>query len=572
MPHVIAIIGARLNSSRLPGKHLLNLAGKPLIYRIFQRLEQVSQIDEVILATTADATNQPLVAWCEANQKQVFAFDGDVNNLTGRLDAIISQKQPDCIVYVCGDSPLIEPRTLSRLIQALFEQNAEAAYVGLKDGAPSIHEGFDVYSASLWNRIVAMSKTPTEREHVGVVLRPIFEELRKAIITDDSIFYRLHHRLSVDTPSDYQFMETIYDRWHAEHSNDVIVDLPAVISWLEKEPDLRAINGKVRQKTPVESSLRVLLLVSQGPTIGLGHLTRTIRAARALQDAVSAGVALLIAGPPLEIKGLRLIPHRFTENLSEALEAEGAKADVIISDLHHSQVDPTLLSKLGDLKRAGVRLASIDFCLPKALVHLNWVPSFYMRPGVAEPDKHRYGWDCYLLESTIKTRHQSNDGPVIAALSGGSDAFGLGSLLPKHIDALLPEDCSIIWVQGPYAPAPDIPANPRLIWTLMHNPSDLNGVLAQCSHAITVYGVSFFECLAAKLTTVVITPNQDPGEMAALDEAQAALRFEDPLAAVTGMANLLHGTSKKPKKSPLREGGPERLALAIRDLAGKNPI
>ena len=58
---VLAVVAARLNSSRLPGKQLLDLAGEPLIERLFQRLQQVAEIDQLVLATTADPYNQPLL-------------------------------------------------------------------------------------------------------------------------------------------------------------------------------------------------------------------------------------------------------------------------------------------------------------------------------------------------------------------------------------------------------------------------------------------------------------------------------------------------------------------------------
>ncbi len=70
---VLAVIGARLNSSRLPRKHMLDLAGKPLIARIFERLERVSVIDKLVLATTADDYNKPMVTWAEQAGKSVLA-------------------------------------------------------------------------------------------------------------------------------------------------------------------------------------------------------------------------------------------------------------------------------------------------------------------------------------------------------------------------------------------------------------------------------------------------------------------------------------------------------------------
>jgi spore coat polysaccharide biosynthesis protein SpsF (cytidylyltransferase family) len=119
---IVGIIGARLNSSRLPRKHLLDLAGAPLIARMFERLERVPEIDRLVLATTADDYNRPLVEWAEANGKSVFAFAGDVNDLVGRVDAVVRAENPDIVLYLCGDSPLMEPDSISAWIQAYLRE------------------------------------------------------------------------------------------------------------------------------------------------------------------------------------------------------------------------------------------------------------------------------------------------------------------------------------------------------------------------------------------------------------------------------------------------------------------
>jgi len=104
--NIVAIIGARLNSSRLPAKHLLPLAGKPLIERLVERLKRSQSIDQMVLATTADDFNQPLIDWAKG-KLDCYVHHGDVNDLMGRVDAVVTRYNPDIIVYICGDSPLV---------------------------------------------------------------------------------------------------------------------------------------------------------------------------------------------------------------------------------------------------------------------------------------------------------------------------------------------------------------------------------------------------------------------------------------------------------------------------------
>ena len=98
----VAIIGARLSSKRLPGKQLLPLAGKPLISHIVTRLRQVEQIDEIIVATTNEPVNQPLCDWTDAEAVTAFAWDGDQNDVVGRVDAAFKASGARHFVYVCG--------------------------------------------------------------------------------------------------------------------------------------------------------------------------------------------------------------------------------------------------------------------------------------------------------------------------------------------------------------------------------------------------------------------------------------------------------------------------------------
>ena len=311
MPKTIAVIGARLNSSRLPRKHLLDLAGQPLIARIIQRLSAVPEFDNIILATTADPYNQPLVELATASGWSVFPFDGDVNDLVGRIDAVVRQERAEMLVYVCGDSPLVEPTTISRMIQTLRD-HPEAGTVHLDPGEHRyvIHEGFDIYRRSLWDRLVSLATRPHEREHVGASLKDR-DDVRAVSLKEDPEFCQLHHRLSVDTPSDYRFMREVYRSWYAQHEADSLVSLAHVINRLQNEPELAAINATVHQKTLHQRSAAILLIGE------CGRLQRLLAIIEMLQDRYAAGVFLIIVGDRKDTSSdLCLIPHHQTHRAS----------------------------------------------------------------------------------------------------------------------------------------------------------------------------------------------------------------------------------------------------------------
>ncbi len=329
----LAVVAARLNSSRLPGKQLLDLAGKPLIERIFERLERVPSLTQAVLATTADPYNQPLVSWARTAGRAWVAFAGAVDDLVGRIDAVVQARDPAWICYVCGDSPLIEPATIDRLLRALAAdpQADVAALEPPPAGREYIHEGVLVLSRQGWQRLVALSRSPAEREHVGVVLRGR-GDLHYAWAAEAALFWRYNHRISVDTAADYRFMAEIYRRWYADHPPQSIVSLAWVVAELERDPALVAINAHVRQKGVGERPPQISLVASGERVAPLLPL------ARALQEVVKADVQLLWSGSGLQPPGLGQLHHR---PLGEGERWWEGEADLLLYDLPTPLAPPT---------------------------------------------------------------------------------------------------------------------------------------------------------------------------------------------------------------------------------------
>jgi spore coat polysaccharide biosynthesis protein SpsF (cytidylyltransferase family)/spore coat polysaccharide biosynthesis predicted glycosyltransferase SpsG len=589
---VLGIIGARLNSSRLPRKHLLDLAGRPVIARIFERLGHIPEFDRLVLATTADDYNSPLSAWAEAAGQAVFAYNGDVNDLVGRVDAVVQAEQPDIVVYICGDSPLIEPATLSALIRELqMHPQADGVELAAPAAGKYIHEGFSVYRRALWQRIVAESRSADDKEHVGSVLKRLRPQLNIRQIEDDPVFASLEHRISVDTPSDYRFMQEIYRRWYAGQPAESIVSLAWVIAQLQQDPALAAINRNVRQKAIGEQSAPLLIVCQAGPGIGLGHLGRCLALARALQDRHFAGIRLLIQAPEVEKSGLQLLPHTFIAPAADLIAACRAEllaksCRAVIFDLSPERIPTDLADFLGELGEQGVRRIGIDslrlFAGPGDRLDLLCLPGFYVAPAVlaaCHPTPLRQGWPYYLIEiSRQSTRHPDGTPPRVLILTGGSDTTGLGAGLPSRLDQALPAGTQVDWVRGPYAAAPAIPENARLSWHLHTAPSSLAPLMEQADYALTIYGVSLFELLGKGVPSVVFSPygGRDEGEIPALAAADVAVVAPDEATAVSALAQLMgdreasrHLAEQGPRH--VDGDGPARLARDIFALLEARP-
>ncbi len=545
---VLGVIGARLNSSRLPGKHLLDLAGKPLIARIFERLEQIPELDAIVLATTADDYNKPLAQWAEQAGKNLFAFAGDVNDVVGRVDAIVKQYQPQMVVYFCGDSPLIEPLTVSRLINALLAA-AEADVVELRSSRAErrfIHEGFMPWPIKTWQRLVALATDASEREHVGASLKKA-GPLTTVSVADDEVYSRVEQRISVDTPSDYQFMAEIYRRWYAKNPPRSIVSLPWVIEQLLADESLSLMNQQVRQKGVNDRSAKIVLLTHCGESIGLGHLRRAMVLARALQDRHSAAVELLIVGDAVALTGLELLPHCFivangdSDQLAQQLMR--CHPEAVVIDVAADRLNIDFGTLLAPLRQQQIATVAVDGLIEQhELLDLIFIPSFYLAPeqrALAGQEKISFGWDNYFFDPALQPSPWSGGNKVLV-MTGGSDHYGLGTLWPTMLDNALPADTVITWIAGPYANAPEVPVNPRLTWHIEHAPDNLAQLMAQADYALTPYGVTLFELLKLAKPVVAYHPDSSQqSEMAAFIAADVARLSMTPTGAVAALVTLM---------------------------------
>ena len=246
----VAIVQARLTSSRLPGKVLRPLAGRAVILHVVDRLRCVEGLDEVVVAVPATPEDRPLIKFLLAHDVAVFSYCGPTEDLLGRYVAAGQALAATRILMVDSDCPLFDPKTASRMVAALRD-NPDAEYVRL---APfSIEGGVACLRLSTFERIDEEGAVGADREHATLqILREPDKFKIKDIPVEDAFSDPADaHRFWLDTQADYEFLNEIYTRlWNGSD----IVDLRAVLALLRDEPQLRDINSHVRQNDPLNSS------------------------------------------------------------------------------------------------------------------------------------------------------------------------------------------------------------------------------------------------------------------------------------------------------------------------------
>ena len=231
----VAIVQARMGSSRLPDKVMLFINGAPMIELLLRRLSNAKRIDQIILATSDDSREQPL---CDhVSDLGYDVFRGSENDVLDRFYQAAKPYQPDTVVRITGDSPLIDPDLVDCVIAAYEAQGVDYMSNALP---PTYPDGLDTEVFSFHALEVAASKATKfrDREHVTPFIR------ESGLFKTDNFSHEgdcSKERWTVDEPEDFEVVKNIFEHFHPRTD----------FSWLEvmalrqEQPDLFKANEHI---------------------------------------------------------------------------------------------------------------------------------------------------------------------------------------------------------------------------------------------------------------------------------------------------------------------------------------
>lgn len=229
-----------MTSTRLPGKVMLPLCGMPVLQVMIERLPSWRQ--NIIVATTNDGSEQPIVELCQ--QLGIRYFQGDTDDVLGRYQqaaTFFGADDTTTIVRLTSDCPLIDNELTSKVIAEFIKGGFDMVSLGPHSGYP---RGLDscAFSFKLLKKTHQLAKSNADREHVTLGMAKFSDLKIKTISAGEDLS---HLRLTLDEPDDYKAILAVYHKL----DNKLSFSYEDLKNTLKKNPYLSDINSNVQQKT-----------------------------------------------------------------------------------------------------------------------------------------------------------------------------------------------------------------------------------------------------------------------------------------------------------------------------------
>lgn len=234
---VWAVVAGRMGSSRLPGKTMALLAGRPSLAHIVDRLCRVPQLAGVIVATTGEALDEPIRRLAE--ELDVPCHSGSADDVLDRTIAAAREVGAQTIVQVTGDCPLVEPQLVAEAVELYRAERPD--YVSTVLGGETFPVGLDVevFSTDLLAEVESLTDDARDREHVSIYIYEHSKRFRCLGIEAVGHRRRPDLRLCVDTAEDLEVVGAVYDALWPTNATFGIDD---VIDFLDRHPELARLN------------------------------------------------------------------------------------------------------------------------------------------------------------------------------------------------------------------------------------------------------------------------------------------------------------------------------------------
>ena len=228
---IVAIVQARMASTRLPGKSLADVCGHPMLWHVVNRVRGSRLVDKAVVATSDRSIDDPIVAFCD--QEKVPYFRGSESDVLDRFYQTAKFHGADVVVRITADCPLIDPAVIDKVIGRFQEGGYDYVTNAIRYTYP---DGLDteVFSFRALEQAWHEARKPAEREHVTSYL--MTGKFRTANVESETPVVPGSYRWTVDHPSDLEFVRKIYSELRGSNH----FGFQDVFQLLKERPDLAA--------------------------------------------------------------------------------------------------------------------------------------------------------------------------------------------------------------------------------------------------------------------------------------------------------------------------------------------
>jgi len=226
----LAVVQARMSSTRFPGKVLADLHGKPMVIQQLERISQASSLDRIVVATSTDLSDDHLVEVLSDYGYETVR--GALDDVLERFVIAVNTYDPEVVVRLTADCPLTSPKVIDDVVNAFHASHAD--YLS-NTMTPTYPDGLDVevVKAEVLREVARVSVDQPEREHVTL---GVYRQANKYVIENFAQSEDMSDlRWTVDSPEDFAFVQKIYSELFPANPN---FDLPDILRLLEAHPEL----------------------------------------------------------------------------------------------------------------------------------------------------------------------------------------------------------------------------------------------------------------------------------------------------------------------------------------------
>lgn len=239
--NILCLVQARMGSSRLPGKVMTTINGKPMIGIIMESLKKSKLIDKSLVATSKSHKDDILVNYLKKNK--IDYYRGSEDDVLGRFYHAAKKENAGLIIRISADCPLVDPEIVDRVIEKALKYNSDYCSNGEIRTFPLGYD-VEVITFETLSRMYKNTKDPDDREHVTLFINRNPNLFKIESIMAPKNKQHPEWRVCVDTKEDLHLIKEIFRHYKKKK----IIKYNDVIDLLLKHPELVKINEKVRQK------------------------------------------------------------------------------------------------------------------------------------------------------------------------------------------------------------------------------------------------------------------------------------------------------------------------------------